>query len=149
MGLFLTAHAGEDGGADNIWDALLKLDVQRIDHGCRAAEHPELMEYLQEHQILCAMCPSGNVYSGAAASFEAHPLLTLLHSGVPVSISSDDPPYTCSMTEELILDAEKMGLTEAELIQISRNGFAYSISGQHLLPQFDAWVERFQQEGAQ
>ena len=149
MGLFLTAHAGEDGGADNIWDALLKLDVQRIDHGCRAAEHPELMEYLQEHQILCAMCPSGNVYSGAAASFEAHPLLTLLHSGVPVSISSDDPPYTCSMTEELILDAEKMGLTEAELIQIIRNGFAYSISGQHLLPQFDAWVERFQQEGAQ
>ena len=95
------------------------------------------------------MCPSGNVYSGASASFEAHPLLTLLHSGVPVSISSDDPPYTCSMTEELILDAEKMGLTEAELIQISRNGFAYSISGQHLLPQFDAWVERFQQEGAQ
>ena len=149
MGLFLTAHAGEDGGADNIWDALLKLDVQRIDHGCRAAEHPELMEYLQEHQILCTMCPSGNVYSGTAASFEAHPLLTLLHSGVPVSISSDDPPYTCSMTEELILDAEKMGLTEAELIQIIRNGFAYSISGQHLLPQFDAWVERFQQEGAQ
>ena len=47
------------------------------------------------------------------------------------------------------LDAEKMGLTEAELIQIIRNGFAYSISGQHLLPQFDAWVERFQQEGAQ
>ena len=53
------------------------------------------------------------------------------------------------MTEELILDAEKMGLTEAELIQIIRNGFAYSISGQHLLPQLDAWVERFQQEGAQ
>ena len=44
---------------------------------------------------------------------------------------------------------EVFGLTEAELIQIIRNGFAYSISGQHLLPQFDAWVERFQQEGAQ
>lgn len=67
------------------------------------------MSYLRDHEILCAMCPSGNVYSGAAASFEAHPLLALLRSGVPVSISSDDPPYTCTMTEELMLDMDKMG----------------------------------------
>lgn len=144
MGLFLTAHAGEDGGADNIWDALLKLGVQRIDHGCRAAEHPDLIKHLKEHQILCAMCPSGNVYSGAAASFEEHPFLTLLRSGVPVSISSDDPPYTCSLTEELMLDMEKMHLTEEEIIQVIRNGFAYSISGKSYLPQFDAWVANFQ-----
>lgn len=37
QGFFLTAHAGEDGGDQNIWDALLKLQVDRIDHGCRAA----------------------------------------------------------------------------------------------------------------
>ena len=150
MGLFLTAHAGEDGGAENIWDALLKLGVQRIDHGCRAAEHPDLMSYLRDHEILCAMCPSGNVYSGAAASFEAHPLLALLRSGVPVSISSDDPPYTCTMTEELMLDMDKMGLTEDEMIRIIRNGFAHSISGKDYLPMFDAWVEDFRRrEGAQ
>ena len=147
MGLFLTAHAGEDGKADNIWDALLKLGVQRIDHGCQAAYHPDLIEYLREHDILCAMCPSGNVYSGAAPSFEEHPLLALLRGGVPVSISSDDPPYTYSMTDELILDAEKMGLSEDEMIRIIRNGFEYSISGSHLLPQFDSWVEEWRKGG--
>lgn len=150
MGLFLTAHAGEDGGAENIWDALLKLGVQRIDHGCRAAEHPDLIAYLKEHQILCAMCPSSNVYSGAAASFAAHPFLTLLRAGAPVSISSDDPPYTCTLTEELALDMEQMSLTEEEIIRTIRNGFAYSISGKSYLPMFDAWVENFRQkEGSQ
>ena len=46
QGFFLTAHAGEDGSDQNIWDALLKLHVDRIDHGCRAAENPQLMQYL-------------------------------------------------------------------------------------------------------
>lgn len=148
MGLFLTAHAGEDGGSDNIWDALRKLNVRRIDHGCRAAEDPELIRYLKEQDILCAMCPVSNVYSGAAASFEAHPFLTLLRAGVSVSISSDDPPYTNSLTEELMTDAEKMDLTEEEIIRVVRNGFAYSIQGQGYLPTFDAWVREFQRKGA-
>lgn len=147
MGLFLTAHAGEDGNADNIWDALLKLNVQRIDHGCRAAEQPDLIQYLKEHDILCAMCPASNVYSGAAASFEDHHFLTLLRAGVSVSISSDDPPYVSSLTEELMTDAEKMNLTEEEIIRVVRNGFAYSIKGQGYLPAFDEWVREFQSKG--
>ncbi len=53
-------------------------------------------------------------------------LLTLLRSGVPVSISSDHSPYTCTLTEEVALDMDKMGLTEDEVI---RNDFACSISG--------------------
>ena len=89
QGFFLTAHAGEDGSDQNIWDALLKLHVDRIDHGCRAAENPQLMQYLTEHDILLAMCPYGNVLGGAAKSFEEHPFKTLLHAGVPVSISTD------------------------------------------------------------
>lgn len=140
---FLTAHAGEDGSDQNIWDALLELKVDRIDHGCRAAENPELMKYLAERQILLAMCPLGNTLSGAAESFEKHPFKTLLRAGVPVSISSDDPPYCKTLTEELMLDMEKMELTEEEMVRVIRNGFAYSICGKHYLPMFDAWVKEF------
>ena len=143
QGFFLTAHAGEDGSDQNIWDALLKLHVDRIDHGCRAAENPQLMQYLTEHDILLAMCPYGNVLGGAAKSFEEHPFKTLLHAGVPVSISTDDPPYCVTMIEELEIDMEKMGLTEQEMIKIIRNGFAYGIDGKKYLPMFDAWVKDF------
>lgn len=143
QGLFLTAHAGEDGSDQNIWDALLELQVDRIDHGCRAAENPRLIHYLKEHDILLAMCPYGNLLSGAAESFENHPFKTLLRAGVPVSISSDDPPYCLTLTEELMTDMEKMELTEDEMVHVIRNGFAYSICGKHYLPMFDAWVKNF------
>lgn len=143
QGFFLTAHAGEDGSDRNIWDALLQLQVDRIDHGCRAAENPELMQYLAEHDILLAMCPYGNVLGGAAKSFEEHPFRTLLHAGVPVSISTDDPPYCLTMIEELETDMEKMHLTEQEMVKVIRNGFAYGIDGKKYLPMFDAWVKAF------
>ena len=68
MGLLLAARAGEDGGTENIWAAILKLGVRQIDGSCRVAEHPDLIGYLREHEVLCA-CPSGNVYSSVAASF--------------------------------------------------------------------------------
>lgn len=148
MGLFLTAHAGEDDGDWNIRDALLKLHVQRIDHGCRAAENPDMLKYLSEHKILCAMCPQSNVNGGAAKNFESHPFLTLMRAGVPVSISTDDPPYLSDLIEELSVDVDKMHLTENEFIQILRNGFEYSISGQKYLKEFDDWVERFRNENA-
>jgi len=143
MGLFLTAHAGEEGGAQNIWDALLKLGCSRIDHGCRAAGSPELMQYLVDHDILLAMCPYGNTLSYAAENMESNPFKTLLRAGVPVSISSDDPPYTMSLTDELKTDMESMELTEEEMLRVIRNGFVYSISGRRYLPMFDAWVDAF------
>ena len=101
------------------------------------------MQYLAEHDILLAMCPYGNVLGGAAKSFEEHPFRTLLNAGVPVSISTDDPPYCLTMIEELETDMEKMHLTEQEMIRVIRNGFAYGIDGKKYLPMFDAWVKAF------
>lgn len=81
--------------------------------------------------------------SGAAKSFEEHPFRTLLQAGVPVSISTDDPPYCLQMIQELELDMEKMHLTEKDMIRVLRNGFAYGIDGKKYLPMFDAWVKDF------
>ncbi len=148
MGLFLTAHAGEDDGAYNIWDALNLLRVSRIDHGCQSITDAALLKYLAENKILCAMCPTSNVCSGAAESYARHPLVTMLRAGVPVSISSDDPPYMVDMVQEYALALEEMRLSEEELIEVARNGFAYSIKGQKYLSQFDAWVENFKREEA-
>lgn len=150
-GLFRTAHAGEDGGEEgvrNIWDALHKLDVQRIDHGCQAVESPELMGYLAKEKILCAMCPFCNLATGAAKSPEEHPIHDLLRAGVPVSISSDDPPYLLDLVQEYAFALDVLKLSEDELIQCARNGFEYSIRGQKYLPVFDEWVRTFKSKYA-
>lgn len=144
MGLFLTAHAGEDDTAENIKDALEILHVKRIDHGCRAADDPELMQKLKADDVLCAMCPVSNTLSGAARKGEEHPAVTLMRFGVPVSISSDDPPYVNTLSEEYEAAVEKIGFSESELIQAARNAFAYSIRGQKYIPLFDEWAEKYQ-----
>lgn len=42
MGLHVVAHAGEEGGADYIVDALDSIQAERIDHGVRCLEvHPD------------------------------------------------------------------------------------------------------------
>ncbi|MEW5313086.1 MAG: hypothetical protein WDW38_004680 [Sanguina aurantia] len=45
------AHAGEEGPASYIWDAIRLLKVRRVDHGVRCLEDPELVAYLIETQI--------------------------------------------------------------------------------------------------
>ncbi len=143
MGLFLTAHAGEDDGAYNIWDAIRELKVTRIDHGCRCLDDAVLMKYLKDNEILCAMCPTSNLWTGAAGSYEEHPAVDMMRAGIPISISSDDPPYMVDLVQEYALALEKMHFTEDELIQTARNAFLYSIKGQKYLPVFDQWASGF------
>jgi adenosine deaminase len=60
-GLHLVAHAGEEAPPDYVWDALRALKVERVDHGIRALEDPELVAYLRENQIPLTVCPLSNV----------------------------------------------------------------------------------------
>src|ERR1700761_7281941 len=46
-GLRLVAHAGEEGGPDYVREALDELHVERIDHGVRSMEYPELVARLR------------------------------------------------------------------------------------------------------
>ncbi len=145
-GLFLTAHAGEDDSDQNVKDAIEILHVQRIDHGCAASENPELMKYMAEHKIMCAMAPYGNSIGGHVADNKQHPAKILMRNGVPVSISTDDPPYTQDMIQEYAFMLEQVEITEDEMITCARNAFEYSIRGQKYLPAFDKWVEEFKKK---
>lgn len=145
MGLFKTAHAGEDSRVDagyfNIWDAINILKVDRIDHGCWSVEDPKLLEYLAENKILCAMCPTANIGSGNAKSYEEHPIKIMLRQGIPCTLNSDDPPYSGELVQEYGRALDLMKLTEDELILLARNAFTYSIRGQKYLEVFDKWIK--------
>ena len=92
-GLFVVAHAGEEGPPDYVWQALDTLGASRIDHGVRSVEDPALVERLRNERIPLTVCPLSNVKLRVFESIENHNLLQLLDAGLCVTINSVDPAY--------------------------------------------------------
>ena len=92
-GLGLTCHAGEFGGPKSVRDALDALRPSRIGHGVRAIEDLALVDRLAEDGIVLEVCPGSNVRLGLYPSVAKHPIERLRERGVPVTVSTDDPPF--------------------------------------------------------
>ena len=90
-GLGCTAHAGEYGSTDDIWQCVRHLGVSRVGHGIRAVEDRALVAYLAEHAIHLEICPSSNVLLRRVMSYSSHPIQMLRNAHVHVGINSDDP----------------------------------------------------------
>ena len=93
LGINRTAHAGEEGPASYIRDALDILDVSRIDHGIRLADDTALLERVVDQGTLLTLCPLSNVLLRCVSSVAELPILEFLDAGVQFSINSDDPAY--------------------------------------------------------
>jgi adenosine deaminase len=146
MGLFRTAHAGEDDGCQNIWDALNVLGCQRIDHGVRAIDDPALVRELADRKILLAMCTRSNAMTHLFPTPANHSIRPLMEQGVICSVSSDDPPYVGDLLWEYQGVVENLGFSEDEIIKLARNSLEYSIKGQHHLSNFDNWTRQWKAE---
>ncbi len=119
-GLGCTIHAGEWGGPDSV-RAALRLPVSRIDHGVRAIEDPALVQELAAREIVLACCPTSNVVLGVYPSYEHHPLPRLRAAGVRVTLGSADPPYFgAPIGSEYEICAQRMGLSEDDLRDLTR-----------------------------
>jgi adenosine deaminase/aminodeoxyfutalosine deaminase len=114
-GLRLTAHAGETAGPDSI-RAALEIGTERIGHGIRAVDDPDLMRRLREERIPLEVCITSNVKTGAVESLGAHPVRRLFDAGVPITLNTDDPGvFECDLAGEFRLAREVFGFSEAEL----------------------------------
>jgi adenosine deaminase len=93
LGLHLVAHAGEEGPASYIQTALDILQVERVDHGVRCTEDPDLVQRLAKSRIPLTVCPLSNVKLRVFKSLREHNLVSLLRAGLCVTVNSDDPAY--------------------------------------------------------
>ena len=93
LGKHLVAHAGEEGPADYVRDALDLLQAERIDHGVRAVEDPALLARLARKAIPLTVCPLSNQRLQVSPDLRTHPLPALLAAGAQVMLNSDDPAY--------------------------------------------------------
>ncbi|MCK6576766.1 MAG: adenosine deaminase [Anaerolineae bacterium] len=90
-GLFITVHAGEWSGAENIREAVESLGANRIGHGVRAGEDPAVVQMLIERGIPLEVCPTSNVDSGVIGTYAEHPITALYQAGVRTTLNTDDP----------------------------------------------------------
>jgi len=121
-GFHLTAHAGEAAGPESIWEAIRELNVERIGHGVRAIEDPELVTYLKDHQIPLEVCVLSNLKTGIFSSAETHPIKSFLEDRLKVTINSDDPAmFGSTITDEFLHLYEKMGVSLDEIKSLTIN----------------------------
>jgi len=92
-GLRLVAHAGEEGPPAYIRSALDVLRVERIDHGVRCVEDPDLVARLAKDRVPLTVCPLSNVKLCVFDALDKHNIPALLRAGLCVTINSDDPAY--------------------------------------------------------
>src|SRR5438477_2787720 len=90
-GLHRTVHAGESSGPEGVRDAIDLLQADRIDHGVRAIEDPDLVRELADRSIPLGICPGSNVVLGLYPDRVSHPVEALRRAGVRISINTDDP----------------------------------------------------------
>jgi len=119
IGFHTNAHAGEAAGAHSIWDAIRELGVERIGHGTRAWEDPELVEYLVDHRIPLEMCPVSNVRTNVVGSLWEHPIRRYFQAGMVVTVNTDDPKmFQTSLADEYRLLEQECGWTQLEICRV-------------------------------
>ncbi|QIS17144.1 adenosine deaminase [Nocardia terpenica] len=124
LGLRAVAHAGEEGPAAYVSEALDVLGVERIDHGIRVLEDPALVERLVRERIPLTVCPFSNVRLRVVDRLADHPLRRMLELGLLATVNSDDPAYFGGYVHENFDGVRvALGLTAAELRTLARNSF--------------------------
>jgi adenosine deaminase len=146
-GLRRVAHAGEEGPPDYVWQALDLLHVERIDHGNRALEDPDLVRRLRETGMPLTVCPLSNLRLCVVADMAEHPIARMLQLGLRACVNSDDPAYFGGYVNDNFRAVAPL-LRRGDLVELARNSFRAAflpperIAGH--LARLDAYVAGFE-----
>jgi adenosine deaminase len=123
-GLSCTCHAGEGAGPESIAQAVHACGAQRIGHGTRLLEDPELEAELIERRIPLEVCLSSNVHTHTVPSVAGHPARRYLDKGGLVTLNTDSRLMDgTTLTDELWLAHTQLGCTRAELERVILSAF--------------------------
>ncbi|MDR3575646.1 MAG: adenosine deaminase [Anaerolineaceae bacterium] len=115
-GLAVSIHAGEWGGADNVRQALEELQADRIGHGVRILEDPQVVALALQKNTAFEVCLTSNFQTGSISDLKQHPISKMLRAGLIVTINTDDPSISqISLSDEYRLALETLGLKRETL----------------------------------
>ncbi len=122
-----TIHAGEAYGPESIHQALHYCRANRIGHGTRLLEDPDLMDYVRDFRIPLEICLTSNVQTRAVPSFEAHPARAYFDHGIVMTFCTDNRLVSgTTLTEEYWRAHRHLDFTWEELVRVARMGFEAS-----------------------
>lgn len=122
------AHAGEEGDASYVWEALDLLKIKRIDHGNNALQDPKLVKEIIKRNIALTVCPLSNTALQVVKNLKEHPLKKMMDLGLKVTINSDDPAYFGGQVNQNYIEIKKaLNLTKEDLYVLAKNSFEYSL----------------------
>jgi aminodeoxyfutalosine deaminase len=128
-GYATVAHAGETWGAEHVRQAVEALKVRRVQHGVAAVEDPAVLALLAEREVCCDVTPTSNTFLTPYRDLASHPIRRMLAAGVPVTLSTDDPPF---FGVDLQGEYERAHLDTAlsveQLWQVNLNGLRYGLA---------------------
>lgn len=127
-GYHTVAHAGEEGPAEYVREALDLLRVTRIDHGNRSLEDEALVRDLALRKIPLTICPLSNLRLNVVNDLKDHPLKRMMDKGLMVTVNSDDPAYFGGyLNENYLAVTTALGLTKSDICQLAKNSFSGSL----------------------
>ncbi|NOR27409.1 MAG: adenosine deaminase [Lutibacter sp.] len=127
-GYIPVAHAGEEGSADYVWEAIDILGIKRIDHGNNSLQDEKLVEEIVKRDMALTVCPLSNTALQVVDDLKNHPLKKMMDLGLKVTINSDDPAYFGGQVNKNYLEIQKaLNLSKEEIYNLAKNSFQYSL----------------------
>jgi adenosine deaminase len=144
-GLISTPHAGELCGPESVWSCLDGLGAQRIGHGVRSIEDPQLVAHLADEGITCEICPTSNVSLGVYPDLGTVPLRKLYDAGVRIALGADDPLlFGTRLLAQYEAAREHHGFSDPDLAELARMSIRGSCAPSDvrtsLLADIDTWL---------
>ena len=126
-GFKVVAHAGEEGPAEYVRQAIELLEVDRIDHGNRCLDDPALTREIASKRLALTVCPLSNLKLKVVKDLRDHPIKAMLDQGLMATLNSDDPAYFGGYVNDNYRQlAAAVDLSDAELITLIENSFKAS-----------------------
>jgi adenosine deaminase len=145
-GLASVPHGGELRGADSVDACLRLLHADRVGHGVRCTEDPEVLARVVDSGVTLEVCPVSNVSLGVYATLEEVPVRMLLEAGVPMALGADDPLlFGSRLAGQYAVARAAHDLSDATLAELARMSVRASCAPDQvradLLGRIDGWLD--------
>jgi len=134
--LNITAHAGEAKGPESVWETLRELHAQRLGHGVRSIEDPQLIDYLKQQHIHLEICPTSNIQTNVFNRITDHPVNALYQAGISLSINTDGRTIAnTSLSQEYQLLARHFGWTRTHFLHCNLEAVKHAFTSKSIKTQ--------------
>lgn len=118
----IEAHVGESQSAENIRKAIEILEVDRVAHGIRIVDCPDIMELARDREICFDIALTSNFHTGLVDDYSDHPIRKMVDGGLIVTVGTDDPfVLQTTLNSEYSILINHLNFSEDELIRLMQN----------------------------